>query len=711
MRAINPRRLALPALLVLLLPLVVILQGHKFATVGEAFSSDNLYTVAFCDDLLGRGHALTGWHLPGAPYLFPDIALLLPCRLLFRDVALLFLAYALLFTAALSQALAWVAREAGLAARDAFLIGCSGALLINAVPLGQRYVDDGSLLYHSGNHMGAVLTGLVLLALSLRFLRRGYRAAWAVAFVVIGGFGAVSDKLLVVQFLIPIALSALLLGYRRLLPWRQALALLALIGGAQLLAWATARGLSTRLGFVLLQQEEWPDFGRRLALRPVLAVLRDYFRGKVLLLTILAVYAVVALALVRRRIVAVDSRPGDLAAPESPGLRKSVALLAPTLALVGVCNLAVVGTYALGGGIVPVAVPRYLLGFCWLPVLCLGLLLRQLRGSWVTRIGRAFPVLAAVAAVTQIGLHGRGLSGQSFRQPYPPVVRELDDLARRRGSQCGLAGYWDARRMTFLCRAGVRVKAIVPPAQPYLHADNPNSFLPRDPHDLRLPEYDFLVIGPKRAPHPEPDALRAEYGDPDEVRPAGDHEIWVYDRLRSRNLDLFLQGLLEQKLLRVSSPSAPTRPSQLARPKRYLSPALAPGNDFIAPGGTLEVAFAGPTSGRTLDVAIGSSDECEVVFCNGTECLGAVRVPRVAWAVEFYRPPPWLVPRLLPIPAEVGERRWDRLLVRAPATGGIVVGHVLVFKEAIEPLPDWHLEPVPPRLSPAIWAAAAGPTP
>src|SRR5690242_14363806 len=112
---------AVPSLLALLLAAGILLLGHKYGTSPAAVNSDDLYAVSFCQDLLGSGYPMSGWHLPGAPYLFPDMALLLPCLWLSSDVAVAFLAYALAFNAALVAVVFWVAREAGLARRAAFL--------------------------------------------------------------------------------------------------------------------------------------------------------------------------------------------------------------------------------------------------------------------------------------------------------------------------------------------------------------------------------------------------------------------------------------------------------------------------------------------------------------------------------------------------------------------------------------------------------------
>jgi hypothetical protein len=679
------RRFVFPPLLAALLGAGILLSGHKYNASPAAFNSDDLYAVSFCRDLLGSGYPMSGWHLPGAPYLFPDMVLLLPCLWLSSDLAVAFLAYALAFNAALVAVLFWVAREAGLARRDAFLGAAGGVLFLIAVNLGPAYAMDAALLYHPGNHMGAVLVGLLLLALSLRGLRRGYTPLSAAAFVLAGGLGVASDRLLVVQFLIPLALSALLLTRRRLVAGRQAALLIGLIAGAVLLSFATTHALVSQFDFALLRQA-YPLRPPTLAgVRQVLASIWTAYREKVLLVAAVALYTAAALAATRRR-----PEPGG--APEGSGVPgPAVAMLALTTLLTCTCNVTVVLVYALGKGIFADAVPRYLLAWACVPLLCFGLVLRLLPGPRPRLAGRAFPALAALLAVGQVVAHGQGFRWQSFCQPYPPLARAIDDLARRRGSRYGLGGYWEARHVTLLGREGVCVKALSPPGQPFLHGDNPNSFLPPDPQDRTLPRFDFLVFTPGDPMAPDRNALRSEFGEPDEVRVVGPHQIWVYDRLRSRSLDVFLSALLERKVRQGGAVTAPCHPSQLARPKRAFNSPKAGGSVLAQPGSDLEVTFAGPVRGRTLDISLGSSDACEVVFCRGTERLGALKVPRVAWGMDVYSPGPWLVPRLLPLPDEVADRPWDRLLIRPLTPDAVCVGHVLVLAEPVEPLPAPHL--------------------
>src|SRR5581483_6591178 len=101
--------------------------------------------------------------------------------------------------------------ECGVAWREAVWHGCGGVALLLATHLGGTYYLRALLLAHPANHAGIILVGLFLLGLCLRLVRRGPNLVSTAAFLAVGGLGAFSDKLLLVQFLAPLSVGLLLL--------------------------------------------------------------------------------------------------------------------------------------------------------------------------------------------------------------------------------------------------------------------------------------------------------------------------------------------------------------------------------------------------------------------------------------------------------------------------------------------------------------------
>src|SRR5689334_4209452 len=134
-----------------LLPAIVLLLLVSYARSPFSFNSDNLYCNAFCDDIL-HARDMTGWHLPGAPYIFPDMLLLLPCQALTSNLFLTYFAYCLLFYFLMTAVLTWIARMIGFPRHQAFLMAGLGVLLLTAVHIDSDYIDRAVLLVHAGSH-------------------------------------------------------------------------------------------------------------------------------------------------------------------------------------------------------------------------------------------------------------------------------------------------------------------------------------------------------------------------------------------------------------------------------------------------------------------------------------------------------------------------------------------------------------------------------
>jgi hypothetical protein len=186
--------------------LALVLMYYNFLGDVGSFNSDHLFCSAFCQDILA-GRQLRGWHLPAAPYLFPDIALNLLCQPLSPNLVAEFFSYTFIFFGLMLAVLAWMGRVLGLPPRRAFLTAAAGVTLLLAVHLHPAYHGRVMLMGRAGNHIGAILIGLLLVTLTSRSVRRGWSLGSLAAFLSTGALTAASDKLLIVQFLAPLALA------------------------------------------------------------------------------------------------------------------------------------------------------------------------------------------------------------------------------------------------------------------------------------------------------------------------------------------------------------------------------------------------------------------------------------------------------------------------------------------------------------------------
>ncbi len=652
-----------------LLGLALFLLACAYIGSEGPFDSDNLYPSDLCADLrLGR--PLTGWHLPGAPYLFPDVLWLLPCQLLPRGVAGEFLGYCFAQWLCFVAAITWLGREVGLRWRPALLAALAGTLLLSAAHLDEAYRVRAAILVCPGSHVGIIPVGLVMLALAVRMLRRGFGIAPVTAFLVMGGLGGFSDKLLLVQFLAPLAGALILLTCGRIVSIRAAAGLLGLMSVVGLLC-GGLRFLFTHLGFQLLQIENNFTGVHGADLRVLLRQVYDTIEGQYLIALAMAVYvaasALVVAAWIRRR-------SGGTDVPAADPARREVLVAALALALVPWCNLGALFFTGLSGNS---AVYRYTLPLYLLPPLLAGWLLSLLPGRAAGWGRLVLPLLIVVFASWRMAQHGPQLAAVPLQPPYPPLAQALDQLVRQHGPMHGLAEFWTARRMRFLTHEHVALCPLDRYGMPFVHASNPGRWLADDPHDMSLPRYGFVVVQPgcnSRDPGPELTALL--YGLPCERIAAGTHEIWLYDHLHSTQLDRFLHSRVAERLRTIDPGIGPDTPACLAQPKANLTPLAASGNVHLAPGQSVELHFSAPVRGQTLDIGAGHDDWLEVDLFAGSQRLSRLQVPQVPLDDHLYGFP-GLQSRLLPLCGQA----FDRAVVRSrPGMAGATLGHFLVHR-------------------------------
>ncbi len=596
-----------------------------------AFGSDDLYCLSVCEDLL-QGRDLRGWHFTAVPLVFPDLTLLLPCQALSSNLVVVFLAYNVLFYGSLAAALAWVVCLVGLGRREAFLTACTGVLFLLVAHLDPSYDARAGEMYQPGYHIGAILSGVLLMGLVLHGLRLGVCARTGAALLALGGLAVFSDRLLIVEFLAPLLGGLSLLAVTRAAPLNRLLALGALLGTGIPLA-SGMHWCAQRLGLILMQNngtiiarphwEEMAPFCRRLL---------DCTKHQHLLHALLPLYLLAGLAVVccwlRERRDDAEARSGTADNLD----RAAVLFVAGVATAAPLCDVAAVFLCSRHN-----VQPRYLFA-CWLlPFLFVGLFV-QLLPAWLRKWGGASSRLAIVVfALYRLGVHGAGMDCTHFEPPYPALAQALDRLQRERGPMRGLAGYWVARRMDFLSRERVWVRPVGQDGSPFFHAYNPNRFLDDDPAKLALPCYNFIIVSPAEKTAPSPERVRDEFGEPAEKIAVGGDEVWLYKRLSSPRFDRFLEAQLALRMCRHEKYVAPVWPAALAQPKPNLLRWWAAGNVQPKQGEDVEVRFDHPIRGGLIDVAANYRDEYRLAFYRGEQLQGTLDVPAVPWTgAVFY---------------------------------------------------------------------------
>jgi hypothetical protein len=651
----------------------LVLWGAGYGACASCFNSDDLYLVELCDYILNHGPNLVGWHLPPAPYLFPDLPLLLGCRLFVSNLAVLFLAYAVLFYSLLAVVLAWMGRECGLPWSRSFVVSLLGLALLFASHLDGTYPLQSVLLYKAGSHMGALLIGLFTVAQIARALRRGWSRLAVALTIAVVSLGVLSDRLLIVQFLAPLSVALGGAALRRLVGWKMAAGTVLLLAVSVVLSVLFRAGLTQ--GGV-----ETVDISRRMpaasALWPLardlcLAVVR-LFQANPFHLYLLGLHStatlVVGLLLARR------GRRGQEGGPGRQGSNLVVAL---SLLLCLPCNVAGVLLTALTNPCVLI-LDRYFLAGLVLPFVTLGLLSFALGPRAQRAVVGLLGLVVGVLVVNGVR-KAPPVAERLLQPPYPALARAVDQLVLEQGHKQGLAGYWTARRIHYLSRTRPPLGAILPNGGPMLHSGHPSQYLPPEADSVTRIAPSYIVLTPGAPLDPDPAQIVAEFGEPVEKRVVGSTQIWLYPAVHGPRFDRFLGAVAESLYRRTWRTAGPVAPVQLALPKGVAARCRARNTLPLRPGESVEIRFAGPVRGDLIDVSGYAYDQYRVTFFKGSEALGQLAIPSVEWPVTLCRDP-GLHARLQPLPPGLAGRTWDRVVLTAGDTHPHpCLGHFLVL--------------------------------
>lgn len=672
----------------LLLVLVFILAWYHYLCRPGSFSSDHLYCLHFCDDFI-HGRDLRGWHLPAAPYLFPDMGILSALALMTCDTATVFLLYSVVQYLLMFAVLWAIFRLMSFPRRVAFTTAALGVTLLLAACFHPDYEIRSLLLLNPGNHMACHLVGLAATALVLHGLVKGYHWLSAGLLVLVCSLCAFSDHLLIVQFLLPISTSALLLGLARLFSIRRALLTTGLLGLSALLAMTKQRVL-TRLGLVpmhLTLSLQWPGLD---ALKGFVSIFWNSFRDQWLMLIVILLHSVCAVSAMVLGIRQVWRERTRAESPQAANLEMrpnnpTILFIVLVLLLAPLCNAAVL----IVAKMVNIStLYRYLYTWLLLPFLFIAMWPRLL--PW--RPARLLvPVSIAAVVLFRLLTFPDPLDLAHFDARYPSLARALDEMVRKHGRLRGFAEYWRAREMHYLTHERVEVLPILTWGLPWFHGTNPNAFLSENRHDLTIPDYHFVIVPTSGEPGPDPEHIESRYGKPVEIITVEGYEIWRYDRMANRQLDLFLRAQLAQRLVEQRPFVGPNDLHNLGVPKRNLTAWESRKNTQIPRDGHISIRFDKPVHGAMIDISANFADEYMLWFSRDGRKLGKTRVPSVDWTgAEIAYCEPGLQSRLVAVPPACRDGGFNEVRVvplgRSPHFS---IGHFLVFDEWIPYSPGW----------------------
>ncbi|UGQ45491.1 hypothetical protein [Massilia endophytica] len=467
------------------------------------FNSDALYLPSLYQDIVQRGGRLSQWFLTPAPYFFPDWPLYFAANGLFAQAWHAVAAYFVFQAVLLCGALYLLGR---LLAPGAVASTSAAAVTLFIALLGAQGAYPYVYLLLSAYHVGEFLLSLLSLALLVQALRKdgplpptlpaGLFAAATLA--------VMSDKLYVLHHVLAV-LAAFVLMRRRWQPVRRNLLVLA---GA-LLAGCVAGALLHKLLVANPVGLPWKFTVKELArnARDIAALWGGLWQFSPLAATVTLGWYAALLALL----------PGTLRGRGWRIEERGTALLAvSSLASFGGLLLVMLLSRA------PVTI-RYFIPVFWLP---LALAMPMLHAALPERARRALlPLawLALLAALWQLVSLARGEPRAVQGAPYPEEVACIDRALRPYGAVHGIAGYWEASRITMLSQSGIRVAPVTATLEPNRWITTGRNF---------QSAYDFALVprDAAAADQPEEAALRRLNGEPAAQAECGMLRVLVYPR-------------------------------------------------------------------------------------------------------------------------------------------------------------------------------------
>ena len=412
------------------------------------FNADALYFPSLFKNIFLEGKHFSDWVLAPQLYLFPDALLYAAAYILSKNVFTQMLIFAILqsilFSYLVSTLLSFFIRRSN-------AISYSALISSNIILLSLYSTDPFGLSFLAGFHFGSLLSFLILSFLLLKFnsassIKEKYYVGSLTVFL--AACSAISDRLILIQFIAPILLVGIYYSYtgtksKDILKF----AILLVIGYL----------LALILGKIFLPEMGSLQYGIGLgSISDKSMMLANWVIGRPVLiqlsLMLFPVTLYIALLFLHQNVSDTDQRVSQR--------RLFAYLILVSIALM----LLVTGLSDRD------FTPRYLLPFLFLPPVFLFILLSENKSRML-----AF-ILCVSSCSAIFASHEKENIPVPFYTFYPDFVRCVDELAQRHGVSRGIAQYWDAIPLYVLSNVGLNVVPVIDDGSPMRFAFNNSDF-------------------------------------------------------------------------------------------------------------------------------------------------------------------------------------------------------------------------------------------
>lgn len=535
-------QLALGILIVLLLTLH--LHGANFQ---RYLNSDFLIAHMFAQDLLNGAYPLDGWTFGSATFLFPDYFIFVPLVAIFGGSGLSYLVYAFSITLSMGAAMGFAFnRVSNLGLLSAYGLGyvVLGFILLMQFLPGHELTVYRLVVpaYHgSCQVLGILIVGILFETV---YENRPLSGAERTVLLSLGSLGALSNTLLITQYLLPWLTTLAVLAYLGRNNFKGHLFRHALLVGLVVCAVLAFRALLAVTDFWEHARvfREYPLpwlIWEKLVLffTDFIAETGPQLWSCWLLLAMLGPLAIRGLRAIRKN--------------EDPLDRWVVVVIFVSVSVVSAIGLTIASLYWKN-----FQATRYFLNLLVLPAFALSSFVVTL--NWVSyrwvRYARVCGLLSS-AGVIAFGVLARVDLKEDLGFNYPAPVEEFDRLVAENNLSLGLSDYWRGHLFNTLSESDVSLNQVRTEGSPYFWCNNAYWYFgPEGPGEkaaLTFPEYDFVLMnGLDEA------LIRQRYGEPETVLEGDYNRIFVYrgssDGIRSALVPRIAEHL-QGKSLAVST--------------------------------------------------------------------------------------------------------------------------------------------------------------
>ena len=456
--------------------------------VGNFVNSDELLPADWTRHIFRDGYPAFGFQLPRTPSVFPDLLLFSPIQILTGSwrVAIFGLAVCLL-VALIGAAGMIVGRIAGIPASRATASCWIIVFPLLLIEMAHSGAGRHFMAIQAVSHGGVFIVSLWAAVLSER-LRRAWQNSLAILLCILCGLAALSDRLFIFTFVIPLSCALFFVPTEALV--RRRLLLLVALGSVA--GWFGAELINRQADIPLT----WSFIPNRIGI-----FLGD-LGASIFFGTFVPVLLLIGAPIVARRFLPVF--PGDAA--------RFYWAFAVT-AIAGTTGLTAAFLYEDHGS------SRYLDAAIWWPTIFAAAVLARLlerRPRLTMALSSAIPA-ASVAMVLYSGIAPPG----SLWNWQHPVARCL--LGRDAELRDGLAGYWQARAIEVSSDWRLQVDPLRRNGEIYDWGNDLASYSASHFDRSRPPDYRFIVMDDL-----DPGAIASRFGMPSEMLACGDSAVWIY---------------------------------------------------------------------------------------------------------------------------------------------------------------------------------------